>query len=80
MKTITIHLGSATEHFYDIVRTHRTDENGERFARKQNAATKARYPNAYPTYALVRMDDAGRVYDMDGHPMLARDGRHQEAR
>jgi hypothetical protein len=80
MKTVTIHLGSATPHYFDVVRKHQTKEAGKAFVRLQNAATRKRYPDAYPTYALAQMDDENRLYDMRGKPMLARDGRHKEAR
>lgn len=80
MTYITIHLGSQTPHYYDIVRIHRSQAAAERYAARQNAATLRRYPTAMATYEAAAVDADGHVYAMDGRPNIAPDGYHRIAR
>lgn len=79
MTHVTIHLGSATPHYYDIVRRHRSQANAQTFAAAQNAATARRYQNAYQCYEAVEIDGDGRVF-RGGVADLATDGFHRIAR
>lgn len=79
MQHVTIHLASATPHYYDVVRRHRSPEAAKAFAASQNAATLRRYPTAYACYAAVEVDDEGRVY-RGGTADIADDGVHRKAR
>lgn len=78
---VTIHLGSATPHHYDIVRRHRSESAARQFADAQNRRTRRCYPTAHQTYEAVTIDQDGRVYDLaGGSPRLASDGYHMTAR
>jgi hypothetical protein len=74
MTNVTIHLGSRTPHYYDIVSKHRSAEAATAYAAKQNAATYRRYPTAYQTYEAVTIVYRG------GQPDIASDGFHRRAR